>query len=263
MRGVEDARMLVAVPGDTPWPLVTIHWRQSDQTGGPDRIGDRRADVELLDGERAVIERTARRATLLARSPADDGRLVHPFLAAVGTIFAWWNGQDALHGGAFLTEGGAWALLGERGAGKSSMLAALHLAGHPVLADDVIVIAGGAALAGPRCVDLRPDAVHALGVADRVETVRGGERFRLVQPEVQPQAPLRGWIALSWSERVDARPLTPAERLEHLAAHSAFPPQQPGGLVGLAELPGWELTRPRTPASLEPAVDRLLDLCSA
>jgi hypothetical protein len=256
-----DERLLVALPRDTPWPLVTVSWRQADDIGAGDRIRADYAEVELPEGERAVIERGNRRATLLARSPVDDGRLVHPFLAGVGTIFAWWHGHAAVHGGAFMTRAGAWVLLGGRAAGKSSMLAALHLAGRPVLADDLVVIADGVALAGPRCVDLRPDSVDALGVGGSVEPVRGGERLRLAQREVAPQARLCGWVALSWSERIEARALGPAERLERLAVHSSFPPRDRTSLIRLAQLPGWELSRPQVPTSLEPAVDRLLGLC--
>jgi hypothetical protein len=262
IRGLGNERLLVALSRNAWWPVITIDCRQTDEIVAGDSFASDRAEVELLDGERALINRAERRATLLARSAPDDGRLVHPFLTTVGTIFAWWHGHDALHGGAFLTEKGAWVLLGERGAGKSSMLASLHLAGHPILADDLVVIADGIALAGPRCVDLRPDVIEALGVGEQVEPVRGGERLRLVQPDVEPQVPLCGWIVLSWSERVEAHPLTPAERLQRLAIHSAIPPGEPTSLMGLAELPAWELSRPRTPSSLEPAVDRLLGLCT-
>lgn len=260
--GLESERLLVAMGQGGQWPLVTIDCRQIEEAEAGDRIRAARADVELVDGERALIERTGRRATLLARSAPDDGRLVHPFLTTVGTIFAWWHGHDAFHGGAFLTDAGAWVLLGERGAGKSSMLAALHLADHPVLADDLVVITDGVAFAGPRCIDLRPDAAEILGVGDLAEPVRGGERLRLVQPDIKPQVPLCGWVVLSWSKRVETRALTPGQRLQHLAAHSSIPPGHPTSLVRLAGLPGYELSRPRSRDSFEPAVDRLLGLCA-
>src|SRR6185503_16180042 len=106
-------RLLVPL-SDTRWPLVTIDRRQTDQIAAGDRIGASRAEVDLLDGERAIIRRSTRRATFVGRSGPDDGRLVHPFLTTVGAMFAWWHGHDAFHGGAFLTDGGAWILLGDR-----------------------------------------------------------------------------------------------------------------------------------------------------
>ena len=55
----------------------------------------------------------------------EDGRLVHPVLATVGAVFAWWRGDVVFHGGAVVIGDGAWGLLGERGTGKSSLLAGL------------------------------------------------------------------------------------------------------------------------------------------
>ena len=224
------------------------------------RIGLDRAEIGLLEGEQAVVDRAGRTATFLALSLPDDGRLLHPFLTAVATVFAWWEGHVAIHGGAFATEAGAWAVVGEREGGKSSTLAALALAGRRVLADDLIVLSGETVLAGPRCIDLRPGVSEALEVETRVRAVRGGERFRLVQRPVEPECPLCGWVSLTWSERLEVRALSPGQRLDRLRASSSVPPPEPRRLMDLAKLPAWELSRPATLSSLEPAVDRLLSL---
>jgi len=199
---------------------------------------------------------------LLTSAAADDGTLVHPFLTAAAVIFAWWDGRHAFHGGAFVDPTArAWCLLGDRASGKSSTLASISLTGLNVLSDDLIVIDGRDVLAGPRCVDLRPDAAAELGVAARASPVRGGERLRLALPPVPaPAAPLHGWVFLTWADALSLRRLRPSEWLDRLAQHRSTSSDYSPSLLDLAGLPAWELRRPRRSDSLEPAVERILAL---
>jgi hypothetical protein len=227
----------------------------------PERIGRWSADVSLLYGDRAVMRRDSRTATLLTRASADDGTLLHPFLTAAGVIFAWWDGRHAFHGGAFLDSATrAWCLLGDRGSGKSSTLARISLAGLGVLSDDLIVIDGPDVLAGPRCVDLRPDAAAALGVGGRASPVRGGERLRLTLPPVPAAVAAHGWVFLTWADALSLRRLRPGEWLQRLAQHRSTSSAYSPSLLDLAGLQAWELCRPMRTDSLEPAVERLLAL---
>ena len=262
IHGAVDSALLVPLQPHSGWPALTVSTLLREEEEGDERIGDERAELALLDGERAVIQRSDRTATFVVRSDPDDGRIIHPFLTAVGTIFAWWNRRHTFHGGAFLTNRGAWGVVGDRGAGKSSMLAALALAGYPVLADDLLVISGRMVLAGPRCVDLRPGVGEALGVKDSLQSVRGGERYRLAFERTKPEAQLRGLVVLTWSDGMRVRELRAGERLERLAQYSCAPPRDPAGLIEIAELPAWELGRPRSLGSLQPAVDRLLAIAA-
>jgi hypothetical protein len=181
-------------------------------------------------------------------------------LTAAGTVFAWWHGREAFHGGAFVVDGGAWALLGDRGAGKSSLLAALAGAGHAVLTDDLLVTADGVALAGPRCVDLRPDMTGPAGVSGRTTPVRGDERERLVLGTVPAEVPLRGWILLSWRAGAGVSSLDAGERLTRLSAQRNVQGLRHEQFLDLVRLPAWELTRARDRASLEVAVEMALDI---
>jgi hypothetical protein len=175
-------------------------------------------------------------------------------------VFALWHGHEAFHGGAFVTPHGAWALLGDRGAGKSSLLAGLAIAGQKILTDDLIVVVDDVALAGPRCADLRESALVPLELDGRTEPVRGGERHRLRLSPVEAEVPLRGWILLSWGAGLNVRALEPGERLRRLTAQRNGPGAHPTRLLELARLPAWELERPLGWESLEPAVRRLLDV---
>jgi hypothetical protein len=260
IRGI-PSELLPVIPAEAEWPELNVSWKLTEPHERPDQIGRRSADVSLLYGDRAVMRRAARTATLLTTADTDDGTLVHPFLTAAAVIFAWWDGRHAFHGGAFVDSANrAWCLLGERASGKSSTLARISLAGLGVLSDDLIVIDGRDVLAGPRCVDLRPDAAAALGVAARASSVRGGERLRLTLPSVRVAASLHGWLFLTWADSLSLRRLSPSEWLERLAHHRSTSSSDSPSLLDLAGLSAWELCRPRTSDSLEPAVERLLAL---
>jgi hypothetical protein len=222
------------------------------------------AELALLDGDRCVMSRERREVRLLTTISQDDGWLVHPFLTAVGVTFAWWDGRHAFHGGAFVdSECRAWCVLGERESGKSSTLARLSNAGLPVIADDLVVIDGGHVLAGPRCIDLRLEPAKALALETAATPVRGNERLRLPLPGVAAEVPLHAWVFLVWGDSFALRRLGAAEWLARLTMHRTTLTEGAPNLLELAGLQAWELQRPRTWWSLEPAVERLLDLAGA
>jgi hypothetical protein len=168
---------------------------------------------------------------------------------------------ETLHGGAFVDDrGGAWAVLGDRGAGKSSLLASLALAGRDVVADDLLVLDGGDCFAGPRCVDLRPDAVAELGLG-ALPSVRSTERRRLVLAPCPGRFALRGCIYLEWGERVAAEEMTPGEHLGPLTAQRRVAGLGANieQLLGLSGLPAFRLRRPRGHGSMDATRDALIE----
>jgi hypothetical protein len=262
LQGVGKDQPLTWLPSGTDWPAVRIVREELAPPARPESISQTDADVGLFEGDRALMRRAERTATLLSTAP-EDGRIIHPFLSAVGVIFAWWDGRHAFHGGAFSGDEGAWCLLGDGASGKSSTLARLVLAGVPVLADDLVVVDRGRLLVGPRCVDLRWNTVEALSLGGDVSAVRRGERFRLQLGAAPAEVPIAGWVFTAWDDTLELRPLKPRERLVRLAAHRCTATSLSPSLLELAALPAWELRRPQTWASLEPAVERLLDLLAA
>jgi hypothetical protein len=133
--------------------------------------------------------------------------LVHPHLAPGAAVLARWLGRETLHAGAVLAGGGAWAMLGDRESGKSSTLDWLAAHGHPVLADDLLVLDGSDVLAGPRCIDLRADAAQRLGAGEPLGVVGTRERWRLRLGPLASSAPLRGWGILDWGDDVAVEPV--------------------------------------------------------
>ena len=223
-------------------------------------LGPHSGVIRVAGDGLAVLDRKNSTATLETPAPIDDDALVHPLLSYVGVAFAGWLGRHAFHAGGVVSDGGVWALLGERGAGKSSTLGWLARAGHPIFTDDLVVIDGGLACAGPRTIDLAPDMASHLGLDGLAREVRGGFRRRLAVGEVEPELPLRGWIVLSWSKEIEVVRVGAGERLARLAAQM-YPPQGPpdwNAILDLAEAPMLELRRPRRLSSLAEAGDALI-----
>jgi hypothetical protein len=161
-------------------------------------------------------------------------------------------------------DGAALAVVGAKEAGKTTTLAWLAGQGCEVLADDMLIIDDGYALAGPRALDLRPDAVRILDLLDRTSEGRAGERRRLELGPVAHEVHLGGLVFLAWGDRVELTALRPSERLQRIAA--ATSPRRPGGArapIDLAPVPAWELRRPRRVAALPEVLDRLLAVASS
>ncbi|MEA2478620.1 MAG: hypothetical protein QOJ07_542 [Thermoleophilaceae bacterium] len=252
LTGVAGADLIDAPSGWEPWTVE----RSGSGLGSDEAttIGEWTASVPLRPGGRLELDRRARSATWSTPAPLSDDLLAHPYLAPAAAIAATWRGALALHGGALVTGEGAWGLLGDAGGGKSSLLAALDL---PVVADDLLVIEGGAVMAGPRCVDLREPAPGAR----RVEGAER-ERWRLRLLAVPAATPLAGFVRLEWGGGLAVRELeSPAERLPVLSAQLAVVAGAPAAavLLALAELPVLVLTRPRDRARLGASAAALLD----
>jgi hypothetical protein len=183
---------------------------------------------------------------------------VHPILGRLLPALADRRGFDAMHGGAVLGAAGAWMILGNREAGKSSLLGQCHIAGASIATDDIVVIEEMRCLAGPRCVDLRPEPARLLGVGT---PVRDGTKARIALPPVPAEAPIAGVVFLAWGEALELVPLRPSERLRRLAVRRADDawPRSPSLLLDIAVLPAFELRRSQTLDALAPSAALLMD----
>lgn len=258
--GLERCVGLIPSPGPA-WPEIHVVRGRVERQPDRTRVDADAAEVRLIDGGSLVLDRFARRAIVLTRTPLSDEDLVHPYLAPVASYFAGWLGRHTLHAGGVCIDGTAFAVVGAKEAGKTTTLAWLATQGFDVLADDMLVIDDGQALAGPRALDLRPDAVGELGLLGRTRENRTRGRERLEFAPVAPEVPLGGLLFLDWGDNVALTPLQPSERLQRIAA--ATSPRRPRGErapVDLARFPAWELRRPRSVAALPEVLDRLLAL---
>jgi hypothetical protein len=234
-----------------------IHIRHAPRRPSrPAGLTGREAVLDLPGGRQLHLHRGERTATFTG-PPVSPDELVHPYVGAAAAVFSRWAGREVYHAGAFVCGGLAWAVLGGREAGKSSLLAALAARRLPVLADDLVVTDGHQAFCGPRTIDLRQPPP---GSSEPVTRARSGSRWRLSLPPLPAAVPLGGWIHLRWQAQV-AMPAVPASvLLGRLAAGRTWPglPSDPRTLLALAARPGWDLGRPADWARLDEAVDLIL-----
>jgi hypothetical protein len=241
---------------------VTITCRLASATVTLQQVEDGRVSLLTRHGTGILVDRERLTVELLAPVPFSGPALVHPVLTIPLSILARWRGDVALHGGAFFHAGAAWGVIGERTAGKSSMLGVLGARGVPIVADDLLVIDDGWAHAGPRCVDLRPDIAPYLPAARDLGVVGTRPRFRLSTPAAPARAPLRGMFVLDWHDaEPELVPVATWERLKILYRQEAIALlgfAEPAAFVQLLEFPMWRLLRRRDWAATPAAVERLL-----
>jgi hypothetical protein len=258
LTGVEDAADLLNDTNDD-WPVVELAWRVGETALEREQVSDSHATLRLRTGGRIELDRDAGHAEYVVSRPLSAEELVHPYLVPVAAIMAVWHGRESVHAGAFLAGTGAWGVVGGRESGKSSTLARLALDGVEIVSDDLLALEGTTPLPGPRAVDLREEPAGRLGVGVAIGLAGARERWRLRLAPVTGRPELRGWIHLAWGERVEAVPISGADRAARLHAQRAarLPSPAPEVLLELASLPAWEVRRPRTWDSLEETADCL------
>lgn len=257
------AKHLVDVPSS--WPEMTIERVAQGPAMDPSVLDDHRALYRTPDDRDNVgsvrIERNPLTAIFSSLGEFDDESVIHPHLSLIAAVHSYWCNRDAFHAGAFLTDAGAWAILGAREAGKSSLLGHLATTGMGVLTDDVLIMQDDQVCAGPRCVDLREGAARWFGQGEVVGASGPRPRWRMLVAPVPPTVPLRGWILPEWGDAIHIELITPARRLPVLYANlvSARLPRDPEGLLDLATLPLLSFRRPRRWAEMDRAAWALLE----
>jgi hypothetical protein len=253
------APQLVAAAPD--WPKLEIE--RLIGTGSLRRtlVGADRAEIALMAGDELTLDRVPLRATFTTAGPLTDEALVHPYLAPAAAIAGHWLGREAFHGGAFVLDGGAWAILGDKESGKSSLLASLAQNGLGIVADDALIVERELVFAGPRSIDLREEPAQELDAGESIGLVGDRKRWRMSLAPVAPATPLRGWVFLSWSEPPKMTPLPAGQRLQRLLVHrmiKGLPPADPARILELATLPAFQLGLPRRWSQLEAARSLLI-----
>ncbi|WP_432511341.1 hypothetical protein [Kineococcus sp. SYSU DK001] len=238
---------------ETPWRITReVTGPAALPTAGEpgDELTDRHAVHPLGDGGVARIDRATRTTRLTTPHPVADREVVHPHLASTAVVTALWRGLPALHAGAVALGENVFALLGDRGAGKSTAVWSLLQQGFSHVSDDVVVVAGDEVLPGPRCVDLRAPAARRLGVGEDLGVVGRRERWRAAVPgELPATLRLAGFVHLDWTgaQRSTIGNLPFPQRLQGVAAALAarVPQHDPAGLLRLAAVPAVRWARPR------------------
>jgi hypothetical protein len=263
LENVERARPLLA-PASPSWPRLRIRRKIGVGETKQEWVTQDAATLKLQNGGEIAIDRRRGEATFILPHRVGAAEIVHPLLAPVAAIMAYWLDWQSFHAGAFVADGKVWGIVGARGSGKSTTVARLALDGVPIVCDDMLILDGLRALVGPRSIDLRRGAATTLGVGTHLGVVGARERWRLRVAELSGELTLGGWIFLEWGERLQALPVRGSERLMRLAASrgARLPLRNPDALLELAGLPAWELRRPKRWSSLADGVACLLDTVS-
>lgn len=258
--GVDAARrfLITAAP---QWPRFRITNSVGQLGRVSDRLGEDRAEIVLRSGGVLFLDRAEACAEFVTPEPLSPDALAHPGLAPVAAVTARWLGRQSFHAGAFVLGSDVWALLADREGGKSTTLAWLASRGHRIVCDDMLVLDGDDALAGPRILDLRAESAEWLGLGDYRGNVGARERWRVELDDVPAGTRFRGWVFLSWGDNIEVEAVRAGERLPRLVRHLGLrvPPARPDRLLELAALPGWEFRRPRGWDRFDEAGDRLLE----
>ena len=262
IRGIESPRLQPADPG---WPLLSVK-RETGADPAPEApgtvaFGDERATVWIADGGRIDIDRATLAVTIRTPAPISDDAVLHPYLGLPAAFAADWLGRRALHGGAFVHGDGAWALLGDKGGGKSSTLGALLRRGRAILSDDILVARRRSLFAGPRAVDLRDEA--AGGPGRRGRWASSGPAAAGGWSRARPRSDDRCAGSSTWGgeTRSALEPLAmPRSGCAQLLWHCVLRPTAADALalLDLAALPAWRFERPQRIEALEAGVDQLL-----
>jgi hypothetical protein len=257
--GLAHARHLL-VDAPESWPDVAVVRETSGTRPAREYVNDEHARLWLAGGAWAELRREPGQAEVRVPEGTSDQALVHPYLAPVALVMARWHGREGFHAGGLVADGGVWGVMGDKTAGKSTLLAWLARAGAGILSDDVLVIDGDRAFAGPRSIDLRSEAAEVLGAGEALGHIGARDRWRVPLDPVPAELPLRGWISLEWGDAVALESVRGSERLMALMPHRGvrLEPAIPAALVRLSALPHLRLTRPRDWGSMGEVADRLL-----
>ncbi len=218
-----DQNFLVDV--DPSWPRWHVRWsRAGSDTQKMDlpvreQWSPDQALLAIPPEGFMEIDRAGASTTLHLRERPPVEALIHPLLSSTGIVAGHWLGRTPFHGGAFLVNGRAWGVLGDRDAGKSSVLMGLHRVGVPILTDDLLLVDATGAYAGPRCIDLRKSAAAHFQSGGYLGTVGARERWRVELPAVPARVPFGGWIRLDWSDEVQITAVPLRDRLATLAVN--------------------------------------------
>ncbi len=241
------------------------------------RYASNQADREEADADHVALGQRGWSLTEVHRDPAAimldfpepvmADAVVHPLLTPAIAVLARWRGDVTLHAGAFHAGGRAWGVVGQREAGKSTMLATLAERGCPILADDLLVLSGTTAHAGPNCIDLRPDVAAWMPGVRFLGQVAGRLRYRLSTPLGPTEAELGGFFLLDWNDdqAVALEPLDADAALKMLYEQEYFGlmgPADPRKILDLLETPMWRVSRPPDREFTDETISRILEITS-
>ncbi len=257
---IRSAVSLPGLPADGRDADVAVTFgavAQEPPPGAPGEVriaGSEREGLVYWDEVGSVLVRRGREIIVDLLPGADEENLRALLLGAALGVLLTQRGMTALHASAVALAGRAVAFLGGAGCGKSTLAAALHARGHPVVTDDLTAIRvdDGTALVLPGFPQLKlwPETAAHLGdnpetlararpgVAKRIRPARKGfsgkplpvacayvlaDDARTALERVRPREAAIELLRHSWAPRT-VRAAAPSAQLHRCAAVAAAVP---------------------------------------
>jgi hypothetical protein len=250
-------------PGSPEPPRTWPRWTVAQEVGPADDspgmdVWDDRARIGMPSVGEFRLDRARRHVVVGVRERWSAEVLLHPGLAPAASVIAHWMGRASLHAAAVLIGGRAWALLGGKGAGKSTTAANLVGLGCGLLTDDLLVVDDMEAFAGPAALDLRGDVGPELG-GQPLGVIGSRERWRAPSRIGSLSAPIGGWVQLAWSDgATGCEELAAPGRVQALDRSTLLPPDG-AHLLRMADVPMLHFTTHRAPGQARADALRLLE----
>jgi len=186
-----DLELPELVVGDRPAEVVVrrgaVEFPESSRTGAGSGLVATSDDIRFwLGGVGTFLVRDGRSIRVEAAPDAADDLLRPAILGPAMGLLLHQRGLATFHGSSLCVDGLAAIFLGAKGAGKSTLAAALYERGHPLVADDIsavhVVDGRMSVLPGYPTFKLWPDSARALGIApDELEPLHG-QTDKLLMP---------------------------------------------------------------------------------
>jgi hypothetical protein len=263
VRGLGDVSRYADAPAPGS-PVLAVRQRVGPAPAGAEsQVSKDRAVIALIEDGLLDISRDPLAASFVTSRPLSSDELLHPWLVPAAATANAWLGRRVLHGGLVSKKDRALAIIGDKEAGKSTLLAWLALeAGLTVLCDDLVVLDGDTVFRGPQCIDLRPPSLAYLPAAAGATLVRDGTRLRLPLPRPPATATFVGFVVLEWGATTAIHAVPPAQHLPNILPHAFTEgiPAGVAGVLGFARYRMWRLTRPRDGNSLADSALLIADM---
>jgi hypothetical protein len=261
VQGVSADGIFSLVRADSPRLEVSVE--EGRVLDREERFGEDAAEIRLIGNGWVSLSR-AGHAHFVLPNLVPGEEVIHPWLVPAAATYSGWLGRHVLHGGIYSRDGRAVAVLGDKEAGKSTLLAWLATHGEgEVLADDLVVLDAGIVYSGPRCIDLRPGTAEAIDAIASKRLVRDASRQRVRLPPCRESAEIVGVVVLSWDEGRDVSLIRmgPSEAVAVVLPHALkVDTSHRTGLLDLLGYPVWRLARPRTWESTPRVAGELAEL---
>jgi hypothetical protein len=252
-----------SIPSDwEAWTVTRLVETGSELDGEQMTLWEDRALVPLPGLGRIAVHRSRREIAFVTNRPLSDEAVLHPGLVPVAAIVNFWKGRACMHASAVIAGDRVWALLADRGGGKSTTAAILATQTQGLFTDDMLIVEGTRCFAGPPSVDLRPDAAEKLG-GPSIGTIGRRARWRMPLAGPTAEAALGGMIELVWTDGdASLETLDLADRLELVGRHASM---SIGGeqLLALASRPAWRFSRARDLDQARAGIDLLVKAIGA